>query len=337
MVNAIRDQAALKVGNSRELLTGSWIVGIFSHDASRARQYADEHLIPHAFANLTDLFNHNAIECIYISSHPRHHAQSALAVLAAGKHVLCEAPIALDIEDAVAVAHTARSRNVVFAMNFQRRADPALRTMRNMLAENAIGDLLGGRIDNTVLLETRMQTWRLRGGGGGVILNRMMHDIDTLRFLLRDEVQSVQARSTQQVFGNAVEEDVTAHITMRRSGLVFQLHDSFILPHVPTSLRVFGSTGTLIARHCFEDDTPSQLILYRNGHESPIRLDDLHPYQEAVRVFNAAIRDLTPPLATAADGVQSLTAALAALESIRRGHMIPIDLSSRPISDRTVQ
>ena len=149
--------------------------------------------------NLAQLFIRGEIHCVYVSSHPRHHAQATLAALAAGKHVLCEAPIALDIDEALAVAHTARSQSLVFGINFQHRADPALCTLREMIAEGAIGDLLGGRIDNTVLLETSMHTWRLRGNGGGVILNRMMHDIDALRFLLRDEVHSVQARSTQQL------------------------------------------------------------------------------------------------------------------------------------------
>src|SRR5690606_18276270 len=143
--------------------------------------------LPYAFVNLADLLAHPDIHCVYISNHPRHHAQTVLAALAAGKHVLCEPPLALSLEDAQTAARTALSRGLVLAVNYARRADPALHTLRQLLADEAIGDLLGGRISNAVMLRPALQTWRLQRAGGGAILDRTLHSADLIRYLTGDE------------------------------------------------------------------------------------------------------------------------------------------------------
>ncbi len=96
------------------------MVGVFSHDVARARQFADEAQIAHAFVNLTDLLERHDVHCVYVGGHPRHHAQTTLAALAAGKHVLCETPMALSLDDATAMAHTAAAAGLQFGMNCAR-------------------------------------------------------------------------------------------------------------------------------------------------------------------------------------------------------------------------
>ncbi len=334
MIPAIRAQDPLPDTNARFPMANSWVVGIFSHSEHRAKQFADRHQIPHTFVNLADLLAHPDVQCVYISSHPRHHRQATLAALAAGKHVLCETPLALSLDDALTMTHTALNRGLWLGLNYIHRGDPALRVLRDMLANRAIGDVLGGRVDNTVLLRTRQQTWRLRQNGGGVILDRMLHDIDMLRFLLRDEIGAIHTISTQQILGNEVEEDVLTHLKLRRSGLHFQLHDSFIIPHSRTGIEINGSTGTLLARDCFDNDLPSELVLLRHGQETRVSTPQSDPHKYAVQMFNSAIRHSGQPLATGTDGVHSLAVTLAAIESIRRGQRVTIPDSSPTIIAR---
>jgi 1,5-anhydro-D-fructose reductase (1,5-anhydro-D-mannitol-forming) len=312
------------------------IIGLFSHSETRARRFADDHAVPLVFVNLADLLAHPAVHCVYIANHPRHHAQTVLAALAAGKHVLCEPPLALELAEAQSITHTALSHSLVLAVNYVRRADPAVRAMRALLADRAIGDLLGGRISNSALLRTSMQTWRLRTGGGGVVLDRLAYSADLLRYLVRDEITAVQSASTQQILGNQVEEDVVSHVTLRRGG-VFQLHDSFILPHTPSSVELYGSTGVLVARHCLVDDWPSELWLLRHGQTTPVPLVQTDPYSDSFHLFLNAIRTQAAPLATGSDGVQSLAVAWAAQESLRRGHRVAVPVQLHPPIDRSVQ
>ncbi len=335
IIPAIRSQPPLPAPDLSYPLSNARVVGVFSHDENRARRFAETHAIPHSFANLADLLARHDVDLVYAGGHPRHLAQTTLAALAAGKHVLCETPMALSLDDALAMAHTAAGRGLTLAVNCQRRVDAAIQTMLRLLLEGEIGDLLGGRVANIELLRPSLHTWRLRPHGGGIALDRTVHDIDLLRFLLRDEVQTVAAVNTQHLLSDTVEEDVVGSLTMRRSGLLIQLHDSYILPHNVGGVTLFGSAGTLSARRVFVDGTPSELILIRHGRPLSVPLDNIDPYAETIARFHAAVRGQGRPVAGSGDGIRNLAAALAVRESIRRGHPVSVELPERPLDDRS--
>ena len=335
LLPALRSLSPLVEGK-RHPTTNSLPLGIFSHSEHRARAFAEIHAVPHAYINLADMLARPDIRCVYVGNHPRHHAQAALAALAAGKHVFCEPPLALTVDEAQTVAHTALSRGLRLAVNYPRRADPAIRTLRELLADHTIGDLLGGRVSHARLLPSPRQTWRLRANGGGVLLDQSLHTIDLLRYLLRDEVSEVYCHSSALLLGDEVEEDVVSQLTWRRSGIVLQTHDSYVVPHAPTSIEFYGSTGTLLARHCFDDDQLSELWLHRHGHVTPIPLQPSVNYEGAIQAFAAAVRGEGAPLAGGADGVAGLSIISAAQESIRRAHHIPVAQPTRTLIDRSL-
>ncbi len=152
-----------------------------------------------------------------------------------------------------------------------------------MLVRREIGDILGGRVHNLSLLEPALQTWRILPNGGGVIFNRSIHSIDLVRWLLRDEIASVYARSTLQILSNVVEEDVVCQFEMRRTGRIIQVHDSFLVPHNTTKIEIYGSAGTLVARNCFVDEPASELLLVQNQRRMVVPLEAMNPYQEIDR------------------------------------------------------
>ena len=336
VIPAIRGQPPLPEADLRYPVTDSHVVGVFSHDESRARRFADETQLPHVFVNLSDLLDRHDVHCVYVGGYPRRHAQAALAALAAGKHVLCETPMALSIEDATAMTHTAASAGLQLAVNYSLRADPAIQAMRQLLINREIGDLLGGRVANMGLLKPSLHTWRLQPNGGGVALNRTIHDIDLLRYLLRDEIAAVYARSTLRVFSNQVEEDVVAQVEMRRSGCVIELHDSFLIPHNASRIELYGSAGTLVARHCFVDDLKSELLLLRNQRQTSLPIESLNTDRESIARFNAAVRKQGQPLAGGGDGLNNLAAALVILESIQTGRRVTVPRTDRQQDDRSV-
>jgi 1,5-anhydro-D-fructose reductase (1,5-anhydro-D-mannitol-forming) len=332
-VPALRRLPSLE-GSGRYPAPNSLPLGIFSHSEHRARAFADHHAIPHSFPNLADLLAQSSIHCIYVSNHPRHHAQTVLAALAAGKHVFCEPPLALSVDEAEKVAHTALDRGRILAVNYPRRGDPALRTLRDLLADHTIGDLLGGRISHTGLLPTVRQSWRLRPQGGGVLLDRTAHTVDLLRFLLRDEVETAYCVNTQQILGDQVEEDVISLLTLRRSRLVIQTHDSFVAAHTPTSAEFYGSSGILTVNHCWRIDRPSELWLHRHDQTISVPFTASNPFLAAVQAFGHAVRTQGAPLAGGADGVNNLAILHAAQISLARGQRIPVALPMRRAVDR---
>ena len=309
-------------------------LGIFSHSEHRARTFATHCAVPHPFINLADLLAQPAIHCIYVANHPRHHAQVVRAALAAGKHVLCEPPLALDAAEALQVADSALSRGLILAVNFTRRGDPALATLRELLDDHTVGDLHGIAVSHTGLLPTLQQTWRLRAPGGGVLVDRTGQSVDMLRFLLRDDVEHVYAAAspsllTEEAGQSAAEEDVVSIFGLRRHRLLVQCHDSFWGGHTPTAVEIAGSRGTLLARHVWNDAQPSELWLHRHGRTTGVPLPDQSPFDTALRAFTRAVRTNGAPLAGGADAVASLSVVQAARLSIARAQRVKVTVPVR--------
>ena len=118
--DALRQQPAVAPG-----VAGTWVVGVYSHNELRAQHFAQETYLPHSFANLADLLQRHEVQCVYIASHPRHHFPLTMAALAAGKHVLCEMPLALTLEDAETMQQAAENRGLLLGVCHQGRADRA--------------------------------------------------------------------------------------------------------------------------------------------------------------------------------------------------------------------
>jgi 1,5-anhydro-D-fructose reductase (1,5-anhydro-D-mannitol-forming) len=275
-----------------------------------------------------------SIHCIYVSNHPRHHAQTVLAALAAGKHVYCEPPLALTVDEAERVAHTALDRGRMLALNFQRRSDPALRTLRELLADHTIGDLLGGRVSHTKLLPTARQSWRLRGQGGGVLLDHTAHTVDLVRFVMRDEIDAIYSTSTQQFLGREVEEDVLSILHLRRHRIALHAHDSFLLAPAPVSVEIYGNAGTLTLYDGWRAGQPGELWLHRHGQNTRVPTPSIDPFLASLHSFVNGLRTGGAPLAGGADGVNNLAILQAAQQSIMRQQRAAVHLPMRRATDR---
>ncbi len=167
---------------------------------ARAGAFAAELGIPKVHATVDDLLADPDIDAVYISSTNEWHEPQVLAAAAAGKHVLCEKPLALTLEGARAMVEACRAAGVVMGTNHHLRNAAAHRAMRELVADGAIGQPLAARVFHAVYLPAHLQGWRIERpeSGGGVILDITVHDADTLRFVLDDEVDEVTAMTANQ-------------------------------------------------------------------------------------------------------------------------------------------
>jgi 1,5-anhydro-D-fructose reductase (1,5-anhydro-D-mannitol-forming) len=315
MIKAINSQP-----NSR-------VAAVFSSNADRAKAYAAENKIPKAYDNLKALLDDQEIDVVYISTTNDLHRDQALAAAAAGKHILCEKPLALSVDDARQMLKAAQAANVVLGTNHHLRNAVTHRTLRKLVKEGAIGKPLAARVFHAVYLPPRLQGWRLSRpeAGGGVILDITVHDTDTLRFVLDSEVEDVIARSATQGLANGGMEDAVMGVMYFRDDVLAQFHDAFTVKHAPTGLEIHGTEGSLFAVNVMTQDPVGRVVLRRDSEETEIKLDppeDL--YVHSIRHFNQAVMTGTQPFATGADGLRSLAVALAALESSKSGRRTPV-------------
>jgi 1,5-anhydro-D-fructose reductase (1,5-anhydro-D-mannitol-forming) len=304
----------------------STVAAVASSSPERARRYAGELGIPKAFASVGDLLAEPTIDAIYISTTNEWHEPQALAAIAAGKHVLCEKPLALTLDSAHRMVTVAAGAGVVLGTNHHLRNAATHRKMRELIETGIVGRPLAARVFHAVYLPPHLQSWRIDRpeAGGGVILDITVHDADTLRFALGDEVAEVTAMAANQGMGQAGLEDAVMGVMRFRNGVIAQFHDAFTVPHASTGFEVHGTEGSLYGRDVMTQRAIGSVSLRRGGSEEDVPINHENLYERSVRCFNAAIHGEGEPAATGADGVQSLAVALAVREAAETGQTVRV-------------
>jgi 1,5-anhydro-D-fructose reductase (1,5-anhydro-D-mannitol-forming) len=300
---------------------GGEVVAVLSSDASRGRSYAETHGIPRSTTDLAALVEASDIDAVYISTTNELHRDQLFAAAAAGKHVMCEKPLALTLADARAMVAECKRRGVVMGTNHHLRNAATHRAMRDAIAEGRIGKPLFARVFHAVYLPPHLQGWRIKrpAAGGGVILDITVHDADTLRFVLGDEPESVSAMTSRAGMGEAGLEDGVMGVIRFAGGTLAQFHDAFTTRYATTGFEVHGEEGSLVATDCMTQQPRGEVVLRTGGGTVPLSLTHESLYVRSIRLFQDAAAGLGVPAATGEDGVRSLALALATSEAAKSG------------------
>ena len=318
MINAIRAQPDGEV------------VGVASSSAERGARFAAETGVAKTYDSVDALLADAAIDAVYISTtNELHHAQT-LAAAAAGKHALCEKPLALTLADARAMVAACAAAGVVLGTNHHLRNAATHRAMRAAIQAGQIGRPLAARVFHAVHLPEHLRGWRLEraDGGGGVILDITVHDADTLRFVLDDEPFEVVAQTQTAGMAQGPLEDGVMAVVSFRSGLIAQLHDAFTVRYAGTGFEVHGTDGSLIAQDVMTQPPVGEVRLRTDAGEQVLPLEQENLYVRAVRRFHRATRGEDTPAASGEDGVRSLALALAVREAAQTGRRTAVDPSA---------
>jgi predicted dehydrogenase len=122
-------------------LDGFEVTAVATRRPESAAATASEHGVPHAFTDAGELAHHPDVDLVVVSVAARAHAPAVRAALAAGKHVYCEWPLAVDTAEAVELAELADRAGVVHAVGLQGYQSPPARFVRDLLAEGRLGRL----------------------------------------------------------------------------------------------------------------------------------------------------------------------------------------------------
>jgi 1,5-anhydro-D-fructose reductase (1,5-anhydro-D-mannitol-forming) len=318
MINAINAQPDAEV------------IGVVSSNPERGAAFVAETGVPCAYESLDALLADSDISCVYISTTNEQHHRQAIAAARAGKHVLCEKPLALSLADAHEMVAACRAAGVVMATNHHLRNAGLHRKMRDLIADGAIGIVLTIRVFHAVYLPAFLQGWRIDNpsAGGGVVLDITVHDADTVRFVLGDDPVEVTAMTASHGMARSGLPDTVMGVMRMRSGPLVQFHDAFTVKHVPTGFQVLGTEGALVARNCMTQSPVGELFLRRGDDELEISdFDRSDLYTRSVHNFMAAVNGTGQPSATAEDGLWSLATALAVAKSAETGATVSVSIN----------
>jgi 1,5-anhydro-D-fructose reductase (1,5-anhydro-D-mannitol-forming) len=301
---------------------GNEVVAVMSRDAQRGAAFAAEQGIATACTSIDDLLADPAVDAVYISTTNELHAAQAIAAAVAGKHVLCEKPLAMNLANARAIVEACRKAGVVLGTNHHLRSAASHQAIRQLVRDGAIGRPLFARVFHAVRLPEHLQGWRIGKpeAGGGVVLDITVHAVDTLRFIL--DAEPVEAVAMTQGSG-PVEEGVMAVLRFD-SGMLAQLHDAFNVAHAGTGIEIHGSAGSIVGRDVMTQRPTGEVRLRNGDGERVIPLQPHNLYAHSLATFNRAVQGFGAPSAGGEDGVRALAGALAVLEAARTGQRVPV-------------
>jgi 1,5-anhydro-D-fructose reductase (1,5-anhydro-D-mannitol-forming) len=309
-------------------VNGGEAVAVMSASPERAAKFAHEHRIARATTSLEKLVESDDIDAVYVSTTNELHRAQVFAAAKAGKHVLCEKPLALTLGDARAMVAECRARGVVMGTNHHLRNAATHRAMREAILAGRIGKPLFARVFHAVYLPPHLQGWRIDkpAAGGGAVMDITVHDADTLRFVLNDEPSAVTAMTSHGGMSREGLEDGVMGVLRFSGGLLAQFHDAFTMRYATTGFEVHGEKGSLIGRDCMTQAPKGEILLRTAAGEESLILQHENLYSRSVRLFQEAVAGRGAPSATGEDGIKSLSVALATLEAARSGAETAIDL-----------
>lgn len=321
-------------------LAGARLVAVADADAELARRVARRYAarpLPDAAALAADA----AVDAVLIASPTALHGEHARLALAAGKPVLLEKPIAADAASARALLAAAAAAGVAVHVGFQLRFQPLYRQARAWIRGGRLGEIVALRGLFAEPLAAAATGWRARrDAGGGVLLDLASHQLDLVRWLLDDELATVESASCdadgrlatltvatrrgvrfQGLFAYGAGPLERLEIVGRRATLAVDRHRGAATCAAP---RIGGRYG---ARRRFVAPTAATLALRLRRlvqpSWEPAFAAALAAWVEAARGPARASRGVDE-LASLADGAASLAAVLAAERAAARGEPVEI-------------
>ena len=307
-------------------------VAILSSSVERASTFAEANAIPFTSDDLDDILCRADIDAVYVSTTNELHLGQTLAAAAAGKHVLCEKPLALSLTDAWAMVSACGQAGVVLATNHHLPGAGTHRRIAQLIKEGAIGRPLAVRVFHAVELPERLRGWRLADPtrGAGVILDITCHDAAALRAILGREAVEASALAVRQGPWDTAVEDAVMSVLRFEDDVLVQTHDAFTVAHAGTGLEVHGSEGSIIASGVMVQDAVGEIVIRDRAGERVVEsIDRTDLYDTALQAFADAVAGSGRPLVDGADGARALAVALAVKEAAETGHAVAVE-SRRP-------
>ncbi|NLG28669.1 MAG: Gfo/Idh/MocA family oxidoreductase [Chloroflexi bacterium] len=264
------------------------VVAVASRQLDRARLCATAHGIARAYGSYDALLSDPDVEAVYIPLPNHLHKEWALAALCAGKHVLCEKPIALAAADAVEIAHAARSAERLVAEAFMYRYSPLMRAVRDIVNSGRLGDL---RLMHTSFAfqvpDDPTNVHLQAAAGGGCLYDIGCYAVHAQRLVSGREPRQAWATLSRSP-KHAV--DMSCAGTLDYGGLYGTFEVSYGAFRTNT-LRLVGTEGVLQTPDGFTPRNEPALLLVQSGRLTErLVTPAANPYLLQIEDFSETVR-----------------------------------------------
>jgi myo-inositol 2-dehydrogenase/D-chiro-inositol 1-dehydrogenase len=299
----------------------------------RAREKLSQDYGLRPFQDYQEMLAQADLDAVLIATPNWLHAEMAIAAAAAGKHIFCQKPIALTIEEATAMIEAASKAEVILQVGFMLRFTPPMPHVKELIDSGALGDFIGMRA--AIFGWEPSDDWfYVKEKGGGVILDTMIHFADLVYWMI-GPVERVFTEGGAFVLDGAKQHESpdNAFVTLRhQGGAVSQLYVSWTSGYGNFFYEVYGTKGSISVN--FLEKQVSLLYLKEGVNKGTVNYpagwnhpDMAWPYGYAgeAQYFVDQIRgQAAKGNATGEDGRRSLEIVLAAQQSLDENRIVQL-------------
>lgn len=300
------------------------LAGVYDRDERFGRQFARRHKT--AFRRSAEALLAD-VDAVVVASENSFHHELAKGAARAGKHILCEKPIALTLKQSREMKEEVKRANVKFQMCYPVRYHTVASVAKGLIDEGRIGDILAivgvNKVNSALTSDSWVADRKL--SGGGAVMDHTVHLADTMRWYTGSEVKEVYCEIGRNIVPRLRVEDAFFTTVTFENAVLGHMDGSWSYPAGyqtwgDVSLEVLGSKGALFV------DVFRQNV-YFTGMNPP---DDKLSWRgygcdadtEMIRSFAESIILDKEPVASIDDGIRGLQITLASYESHRLGRAV---------------
>ena len=296
------------------------LVAVADIDEARAKEVGERFGAEHIYTDYRDLLARDDIQAVSVCGPNCVHAEHTIAAVNAGKHVLCEKPMAISLAEANDMIAAAEDAGVQLMVGFTHRFHHFNRKARDLVADNVIGRPLTTRVR---FAHTGPYTsWGAKSdwffkpkmAGGGAVLDMGIHALDIARLVLNQEVRTVQANLA--TLSHDIQAEDTAIISLEfMSGTLGYIETGWHSRPGPLGIEIYGSRGTLLVDY----QPPIRLWTEAKGWQEITEFPEGGGWPAEVHYFVDTLLAGGEVDPNGYDGLASVRAALAAYDSPKLG------------------
>jgi predicted dehydrogenase len=313
-------------------------------DEARAESLREMQPGARATADYREALSDAQVDAVTVCLPHNLHAPVSVEAAEAGKHVLCEKPMAASLEEADRMIAAAERAGVVLMIAENVRFNPLFHRIRELLQDGVIGQPALIHMTRQAYLTRSFlddRPWFLdsQAAAGGIMMAGGIHDFETMRMLI-GEVESVQALRARQRFRQMEGDDTSVAMVRFRGGAVGVLIESFVMKSLTTAaglevhtLRIDGDLGSLSVR----DGRTIRLFSERDDFlpggalaQHEIHVPPADTFALEIEHFMQSIRSGEEPITSGRSQRRPLEIVLAAYESMRLGQRVTLFSNKTP-------
>lgn len=286
------------------------LVAVCDVDQQRLAAASAAHPGAATYGDVADLLADRAVDAVYVATPNHTHASVVVACARAGRHVLCEKPMATTADDAAAMWSACQAAGVRYATAFDQRYHAAHRQLRQLVDDGTLGQVTLARVHYACWLgdewspwpDAPAENWRIHRdrAGGGALIDLAPHSIDLLPYLLDDEWVDLLALEQRCVHGYDVPDGAVLSGRLAKGALA-SISVSYNCPEqLPRrSLQLYGTAAMAEAIDTMGQTPGGQLTVIDagDGRRRPVaimRTDDRSPFLAQIETFSWHVRDGVP-------------------------------------------